>query len=893
MRVTAGGRVVPSDIPPLGSARFNNDYKQPTLASRGVVPRGTMSAQPNSDGNALSLSQRVEIVGGQAVINVGGRLYALPTINPSPNLPPVVPSVLDPAQLLAEPSTLAVQNQYSGVPLAPVRNGMQPSFSGLSVPELKALQTSKKQELRNVEQTEVLQASHQSEEWRAGMIQRKKSLILELDTLRKEIAAAEASGSKGIAVPRQPVALPNPNGSAPSLQAAFVSQYQQPMIQPLIQNVGLPVSVTPSNPYAPLMMYPHYASSQIVPSDVTQFNRDGRLFVSSENSLNGGQFQNGFNPAMPGPQSPGSATRRSHAIEIKPPRDEPKKPTVKGSVLDPRSPTYEPNKKGNIDLAAARETAPPPTPSPAKRSPWRSNEGGSAQSNKYEGRALSQKPSLSSIDTTDFFPTNTHEHSSTRIAPTKGSNSKHSSPLNMKAPSTPEKSWPSGPWNSQTLSGGKSKPNGPVEPIRLTSWNEEFGKYLSLPRGSGKPAIERDRATGISQKNTSQQTSTDQSWRLLASKPVYHIPSTYQEGYQAGYDHVGLSDNPEVLRGYLEGLAMYLKETKSYNAAMASLNSRNSSLRGHLSGGTLHDSGVSLTFPRTESTLGTQENIRSRGADNSDSAVRRGFAFSPGGNISEIPQKYTADTECAQENRSRNYSGSMHQMAAETLDRKGYVYHPAENEAPKCSQDAQLQLNPALSSISYPRQISGNQVASRISAKEYGSGKLTPVIPPFVRPAGRQRLSGLDGAMDDLAELVQGTKLDDERVPSEPAEPEASCFKSSGKGKQKVGSSPHKTSAADAKDQTASSPTKPSGSPQKSGERSPAKEKLEQVTHKVTNKFMRTDPRSMSPESKRIRTKAWRQRFQRIRTGQEQQIDDYIEDRRQKKRQEEPDNGWL
>ena len=97
------------------------------------------------------------------------------------------------------------------------------------------------------------------------------------------------------------------------------------------------------------------------------------------------------------------------------------------------------------------------------------------------------------------------------------------------------------------------------------------------------------------------------------------------------------------------------------------------------------------------------------------------------------------------------------------------------------------------------------------------------------RPFANNRVSGLDGAMDDLADLVVETSVDSghshanraaqaETTTSIDAEETgASCFKpSGGKGKQKMNHSPAKT-ARSAQDPTVVSPVNTSDSPKKSG----------------------------------------------------------------------------
>jgi hypothetical protein len=195
----------------------------------------------------------------------------------------------------------------------------------------------------------------------------------------------------------------------------------------------------------------------------------------------------------------------------------------------------------------------------------------------------------------------------------------------------------------------------------------------------------------------------------------------------------------------------------------------------------------------------------------------------------------------------------------------------------------------SLSSASFPRQVSGNQIGNRMygtpntmqryfpSAKEYSQGFGNTDALGSARSSARQRFSGLDGAMDDLAGLALETHVN-EKTTAEQAdavEGDASCFKaSSGKGKQ-VASSPTRSNAGYSKD--ASSPPKASLSPKKPGEVSPAKAKLEHVTNKL-RRPRKDDPRTMSPEDKQKRTEKWRGRFRGMKAKEEKEIEKYVRD---------------
>lgn len=645
------------------------------------------------------------------------------------------------------------------------------------------------------------------------------------------------------------------------------------------------MGMAPANQYPPLMMYQPYApSTQTLPTEVSRFSQESRLVPTGENTTNANQLPATFSPTVNNLQSPGSASRRSHAIEIKLPHDMVKK---QGSMLDPKSPTYEPSMKmaGNVE---ARKATVPPTPSPAKRSPWRPVGTASSHSDKLEERVHSQKPSLSSIDTTDFFPINTHEHSSTRIAPEKLSINKASSE-NTAIPSTPEKSRPAALWNPPSRSSAKSSGSNHPAPLKLASWPPESNKQSSLPRAVSR-ALADEVALATLRKTSSQQSSTNQSWPLIASNPIKHTPSTYQEGYQAGCDRMGLPDNVEVIRGFMQGLIHYLqdKELKasnspsSRNAAVEGIDSRTSSFRNQLSGATLNDSAVSMNFPRVETSAAGLENLRSGVSNATRASVFKDMPYTSQGIGFEKAAKYSMSSDPTQDYRVPHSA----------------VFPVVERETRKKSPPVQHRAEPFLSSSMFPRQISGNQLVSRPHgspiainplysyAKDNPTGSSTKEQPSPGKSAVIQRLSGLDGAMDDLAGIFGNTPLGGEKPPSESAEMEASCFRaSSGKSKQKATSSPAKYSSGKAREQIESSPTLQFGSPTKTNERSPAKAKLGQVTNKLRRQT-KDSPHSLSPEEKKERTKKWQYRFRVLRQVEADEHNEYLQERGAEKRAE-------
>jgi hypothetical protein len=879
MRVTAGGRIVPSDQPPVLNNRFiNTAFNPPSL--RGIPLTNTMSAQSRLEANNVP---RLEVVGNQPVLYVGDRVYALPALDATHSATSsLVPTNLESTPKPAEPVPgLSARSSFTAPvsAAAPQRVNTPSQLSGLDLSALKAQQALKKQELRTVEQTEVLQASHQTEAWRASVIEKKRNLIIELDALRKQITTLEAIENNN-ALPVQPSSFANTLGpnSASMPPPSFVPQFQQPMPS-LYGFQG-------TSSYTPLMMFPpSFGGYPGIPAT------DPATF--------------GQNPIQ-APQSPSSASRRSHAIQIKPPPEEDKKQV--SSALDPKSPTYEPTTKATT----TSKDAVPPTPSPAKRSPGRIN--GGPESDQPGNRFLSQKPSLSSIDTTDFFPTNTHEHSSTRVAPQVQESMPTTNETSM-APSTPEKNWPASPWNE-----GNSSHSGRKAVAKLTSWPEAFGNKppsgpVQYDAAAPPPTTVQERiplhstetmestfsSNTSGRKVTDQRMGTDETWPLIGSKPMQHVPSTYQEGFQAGYDHVGIPDSPEVLKGYIQGLVQFLYDEDKRG--------RNNSLRGLVASSQPHDSAISMTFNRAEAPVSVQENIRSARV-NAVADMRKEPVY----HTPESPFVYALSSNTHQDQRTRNLTPNMYTNSAGPFDRVSPTYQ--QTALPSTENGTGMKEPEKGSScggeaakiVPTYRQFSGNQLTNRTyatpislqrynqTAKDHGVTASGGCNPSLARPMANQRVSGLDGAMDDLVEMLAETQIAEQQhrqskppgLPhaaerqrhaapprsSAPVEEDASCFRSSsGKGKQKMTSSPTKSGLDERSDAAGTSPANTPGSPKKSGEHSPAKVKLEQVTNKFRRK--KKEPRNLSPEQKKERAKKWRERFGQLREEEAKNIQDY------------------
>jgi hypothetical protein len=839
---------------------------------------------------------RIEVIGGQPVVVIGDQMFALSTVNTSSST--MTPGVSIASEVVPkQPSDLpsvSVPDGLSALSSKPSRASTLTPSSGSDLQTLKAQQSVKKQELRTVEQTEVLQAGQQSEAWRAGMIEKKRSLIVELDALRKQITALENKNT-AIAQPNSVHDLPGA-ATGPAPMVPLAPQFQQPLPQPMY---GFPQA----SPYPPVMMYqsPYSTFPGFPTPEVAQFVPP---------------------PPNAPPRSPNSANRRSRAIEIKPPHDENKRQS--SSALDPKSPTYEP-----VPRYEPAKGAIPPTPSPNKQSPW--SHQGTLRSDKATRQALSTKPSLSSIDTTDFFPTNTHEHSTTRIAP-QVNESAQASKENTAAPSTPERNWPASPWNERNS--GRSQHKEPT--TKLTSWPEAFGKQPSMvslrqvtssqpsaqmpdhiPRLHTNVVDASSNKTAAERNDSEYPAGSEEVWPFSSSKPVMHVPSTYQEGYQAGYDHIGMPDNPEVLQGFIQGLLNFLSDEsvkRRNDLAARGMYSRGVDLRSPSVQGFMmpQDSAVSMTFQRNEAPVVNQQENINYAKGNTTEVIRRDSGYSQQQPSRSMSVTVAPIARFVEESRQRIDCSSKQPTSFSPYTKAlGSAYRhvdtsnldPEANKTNLDQPDGETQQSgDGFGRVFLGTQLTNGAHATRMPMQRFylnqkelhpsrtgQDGSFSARLPPA------HRLSGLDGAMDELEGLVIETQLDDRR-PSSDNRPSsdrrsgamtamadsedihASCPRPfGGKNKNKQTSSPTKA-AGSARDGHASSPANPP-SPSKvpGGDVSPAKARLDQVTNKF-RRGKKDDPRAMSPEEKKKRSEKWRQRFQYIKKTEAHEIEQYNRD---------------
>ncbi|KAK8193500.1 hypothetical protein HDK77DRAFT_480777 [Phyllosticta capitalensis] len=438
IRVTAGGRIVPSDLR-LGSPSFPIDDGPANGFSRGS---GRIDRAPFDMGrSSSSLHSMNSMHVNHPAASVGYTPYGF---QPSAAL----------LQYYGYPGTVP----YAWTPTQPRAHAAAPEVPQThpaSLTDLKKALEKILHEQRELEREMVIQENAISAEERTQMVADKIRMITEADRIRKEIKRLEGDDK-------------NAPTSASSSESSLSDSKKQPKptgVQKPSEfvNPSAGIAVSQHNPFLYSTppphgyMYPHPQPSVLpqfmgmapgfaaYPNPNQGFNGpDANAFTSTDSLPNPevNKTANGHN--KPPQKASGHTARKSHALEIKDPRSLPDLGKNRRSALDPTSPAYTPQKQDRFDDRNGESS---PTTSPqratqlASNLPWLSDKKTDGPSPMRSATSSAHRPSASSINTADFFPHNPHEHSS-------------GSYVNRKTePVTPEKSrWNHGQWNSDFLS---------------------------------------------------------------------------------------------------------------------------------------------------------------------------------------------------------------------------------------------------------------------------------------------------------------------------------------------------------------------------------------------------------------------------------------------------------
>ncbi|KAK8227826.1 hypothetical protein BKA81DRAFT_375652 [Phyllosticta paracitricarpa] len=474
MRVTAGGRIVPSDLR-LGSPSYPLDNGSVNSLNRGSA---------RIDRAPFDLSRSSSSMNSMHVNHPGaaGGFSQYAPFNPPPAL----------MQYYGYPGA-AIPFPYAATQPKAYAPPTPSTFQALSVPELRKTLKKIQLEQRDLERSMVIQEGTITPEERKRMVDTKIRMINEADEIRREIKRLEggdknppssASTSEGFTSDSKKDSkstgthssefMSQPSGLGSTPPNPFLYATPPPGFMPYP-----PPQPTALQPY--MGMVPGFASF----GNQSFSSLDANAGFTSADSLTTQDVNKSDNGQTKSQQkNSGHTARKSHALEIKDPRKLQELNHHKRSALDPTSPAYTPNRQNKSDGPHGESPSAfvPPSPSPiaspprsaqfASNFPWLCDKKTGDPSPMRSATSSAHRPSASSINTADFFPNNPHEHSSSNYVSRKTQ------------PVTPEKSkWENGPWNSNFLS-----PD-PAQALKAPQVSPVSGatadmKNLDLHRGS-------------------------------------------------------------------------------------------------------------------------------------------------------------------------------------------------------------------------------------------------------------------------------------------------------------------------------------------------------------------------------------------------------------------------
>ncbi|KAJ9648029.1 hypothetical protein H2199_001806 [Coniosporium tulheliwenetii] len=469
LRVTAGGRVVPNDVPALGSPRYSQNLLAGSNTSRTASPpRAAQAAVNNIPCGTLAGDNQYQYMYGQwmPLVNWNGitQLYMEPptSIQMPPQLQPMpfynqtIPPFMYPQQPMAAAPPQPLGATY---PQMNIKNLQSPALENMDIASqirhLEAEYERHNNDHKELLKQEVLQQDHLDSTAREAIVKEKRSYVTRLDTIRKNIKALKETQARAAAG----IIDPSVSGQPPAEQPLFAPLPPRGHAMP--PQASLPASAFP--PAADGVVSPMAATfgvSSFSDGPATQPQIASRFQLQNATASfppvsAGGKFNHTGGVALQPFQGSGTISRspkaRPHALEVKAPTDSAKPGRGLRSSLNPTSPTYEPRNSLSPDVQSPGIFV-PPSPSPVasppankallEKQPWLFSHHNEVPAPKpTESRSI-HEPSISSVSTTDFFPNNPYDHSA--IKSNEGQNSDGQRRVSASTCRTAEASAPNG-----------------------------------------------------------------------------------------------------------------------------------------------------------------------------------------------------------------------------------------------------------------------------------------------------------------------------------------------------------------------------------------------------------------------------------------------------------------
>ncbi|KAF2145809.1 uncharacterized protein K452DRAFT_342558 [Aplosporella prunicola CBS 121167] len=883
LRVTAGGRIVPTDMVALGSPQYPLNSAKPTNMSNSSLRQSALEQSngqpfvgtPFADHFTYDALGRPIGLSGQPVFSVPPTaLYSQMFPYPPGTIHHVV---LPNGQVVYPHPPQGQPKQYVPIPPVSPVSPTPTEANSASLNNHLRITNFKKQlerlhlEQRDLERDLVIRESQITPEERTRLIGRKMEMINQADEIRKEVkqlqALVKADSSESIqsetqkqqpSVTQTMPIYTQPLGFAPGQVGPQSFPYQFPQ-----QSGEYPSFAPQVNQISAFYPGMQPLGGTLAPGPAPAHQGNGTASGGSQVSQAPSADQSNESPVLK--KTPAISSRRSHALEIKDPRKvavaEKEKPSnFKRSTLDPTSPTYEP-KKSTTPEVDSQFVFVPPSPSPIaspKRSagfkahfPWLCDTKSSQDATDVgqPDRTPQHKTSASSINTEDFFPTNPHEHSTTSFV-----NRALKSGVRVQAPymkasthDTPEKkpSWDLIPWNPQVVS---------------PSNTEEGDDLLRAPQVSPISGT----ATCSESKESQKIDYSDKS-------------SSFLEGLCAGLTggSINADMDPDFMLGYSTGL-LRKRGGSSNNITKTVSRSRQPSLQSQRPSematidAPLQVHAQTQTTKRQSSLQHVLNHLKSVTVDStptfpteyglrpiapqfnsfdSNLSITSGMGIPP---IDAALRSITTD-KALRPVHNGGFDAFQAQYPAPIS--KPMMHFSGNQQEERKSVYRADKSPPKLSKASPTKQVS-TQTQQKAAEPQRPMRSFTLSC---MGEQGRGPSHSFDGAMDDLSEMIEPI--------SASSKPESSTNRSS----------PSKFT--EAHDASAVS----TGSPKKVSRTSPTKAKFEEMANKVM-KSKKTDredpaaPASMSRDDKKKWREEWKRRFIDMKQRDQSMVDKYRHD---------------
>lgn len=898
-RVTAGGRIVPTDFSFANPSHYYPPWLQTQSfhATKQLQPNGlNISDLPNGLVGYNTSQKLCQIVDGQFREIKEGNLYMA-----APNLPFPIVSLPQHALPATDPMGLYNYQQPPRV-ASPPPIGLNFMEAVERILELGKMPLDQQidwvtktydqvhRDCNQLERLAILKEKEIDTAGRAKIIQKKMDYVRQMNDLRKLRRQLEdvRDASTGFVSPFAPSSASNIYVPLTGMRVSqpFQQFYGNTFDESLLKTLAALISPVSSGMQS---VVPTSMASSIAPQVFSVgSNTTTQSFVTA--------------PSNGGPISPNSANstrnKRSHAIEIKPPTEKNDKHSALKSSLDPRSPAFQ-----------AATTFLPPSPSmiaspemhPAITNTWLD-----------EKVAMEESPD-SSISTTNFFPNDASEHSQIKhtfhIPVDAHVGAQVSAFSGQIHNTTPQKDWAqnshveSHSTSPETYDGHLPKSNH-VSPFdrRVVSGYQDPSAHFGAMKASTSPEYVRN---GV--KEHTQSPAVYNRHNSLDHSPL-HAPGPepkselWYSGYQVGLQGKDMTFNTaemsnEFLTGFFEGKTYHLKSSaalktpekrSSPRSSQASLHSGNPQAHSYAATPAARkDSAVHI--PVASNNLareyGSQENFHRAPRSYPSIEVPMSANYPSRLPVSDYGPSTTLYASSAdltprrtvssivRPAYGRGHSGSPVELAtmSPTSGHEGYVWKDVNVQSFQASKPTSEKLSEATSGNRH--SSNGVNVKSKSSTLDRwtpGHRIWQPVESRFEAIGVRRRLnhSQVDGAVDDLAELDANT-MSAPKNEKKSSTPINMSSKPAAAGSSKfIESSVSTPKTQEAPKQTSSSPTKVKDMTGR------VKNHIKKAAG-VADKQEETDPAKMTAKQKDRRRSQWRTRFRELRADDHKEAKEY------------------